>query len=77
MEGLIPHRDHDTGRKYWYRDHPGVPGKQKNILPESLRRIFANKQIVCVEYSDLTDDGERDIFQRVQLGVALTPAGTP
>ncbi|KAG7442581.1 uncharacterized protein BT62DRAFT_935886 [Guyanagaster necrorhizus] len=74
MEGFIPHRDHDTGRKYWYRDHPGVPGRQKTILPESLRRIFANKQIVCVEYSDLTDDGERDIFQRVQLGVALTPA---
>ncbi|PBK95210.1 hypothetical protein ARMGADRAFT_1011083 [Armillaria gallica] len=75
MEGLIPHRDHDTGRKYWYRDHPGVPSsRQKNILPETLRRLFANKQIVCVEYSDLTDDGERDIFQRVQLGMALTAA---
>ncbi|KAK0213380.1 hypothetical protein DFS33DRAFT_121068 [Desarmillaria ectypa] len=74
MEGLIPHRDYDTGRKYWYRDHLGVPSKQKNILPEALRRLFANKQIVCVEYSDLTDDGERDIFQRVQLGVALTAA---
>ncbi|KAK0225296.1 hypothetical protein IW262DRAFT_1456376 [Armillaria fumosa] len=76
MEGLIPHRDHDTGRKYWYRyDHPGVPSsKQKNILPETLRRLFANKQIVCVEYPDLTDDDERDIFQRVQLGMALTAA---
>ncbi|KAK0462412.1 uncharacterized protein EV420DRAFT_1185626 [Desarmillaria tabescens] len=74
MEGLIPHRDHDTARKYWYRDHPGVLRKQKNILPEALRRLFANKQIVCVEYSDLTDEGERDIFQRVQLGVALTAA---
>ncbi|KAK0448536.1 hypothetical protein EV421DRAFT_1782847 [Armillaria borealis] len=75
MDGLVPHRDHDTGRKYWYRDHPGIPSsKQKNILPETLRRLFANKQIVCVEYSDLTDDGERDIFQRVQLGMALTAA---
>ncbi|KAK0194821.1 hypothetical protein F5146DRAFT_1022923 [Armillaria mellea] len=26
------------------------------------------------KYSDLTDDGERDIFQRVQLGMALTAA---
>ncbi|KAK0475462.1 hypothetical protein IW261DRAFT_1494371 [Armillaria novae-zelandiae] len=74
MEGLIPHRDHDTGRKYWYMDHPGVPSKQKNLLPETLRRHFANKQIVCVEYPDLTDDDERDIFQRVQLGMALTAA---
>ncbi|KAK0505384.1 hypothetical protein EDD18DRAFT_1129082 [Armillaria luteobubalina] len=69
MEGLIPRR------KYWYTDHPGVPSsKQKNMLPETLRRLFANKQIVCVEYPDLTDDNERDIFQRVQLGMALTAA---
>lgn len=36
--------------------------------------MFSNKQIVCVEYQDLADEGERDIFQRVQLGMALTPA---
>ena len=54
--------------------------------------MFANKQIVCVEYEELNADQEREIFQvfvmhipwtnadkeflkRVQLGVALTPAG--
>ncbi|KAK0201306.1 hypothetical protein DFS33DRAFT_1358912 [Desarmillaria ectypa] len=75
MEGLIPHQDHETGDKYWYKDNPGAPSKRKkNLLPEYLCRMFANKQIVCVEYQDLANEGERDIFQRVQLGVALTPA---
>ena len=36
--------------------------------------MFANKQIVCVEYQDITESDEREIFQRVQLGMALTPA---
>ncbi|SJL14935.1 uncharacterized protein ARMOST_18411 [Armillaria ostoyae] len=75
MDGLIPHQDHETGDKYWYKDNPGAPGKRKkNLLPEYLCRMFSNKQIVCVEYQDLADEGERDIFQRVQLGMALTPA---
>ncbi|KAG7439442.1 uncharacterized protein BT62DRAFT_1081595 [Guyanagaster necrorhizus] len=65
----------ETGEKYWYKDNPGAPSKrEKNLLPEYLCRLFANKQVVCVEYQDLTDDGERDIFQRVQLGMALTPS---
>lgn len=65
------------------------------MLSRQLIQAFANKQIVCVEYDDLTDDQEREIFQvsilldkslhtsklmpshqRVQLGVALTTAGT-
>jgi len=62
------------------------------ILSEKYRRLFANKQIVCIEYQDLPDTDEREIFQvgsppfgclfkltagsqRVQLGMALTPAG--
>ncbi|KAK0442485.1 uncharacterized protein EV420DRAFT_1578194 [Desarmillaria tabescens] len=75
MEGLIPHQDHETGEKYWYKDNPGAPSKRKkNLLPEYLCRMFSNKQVVCVEYQDLPDEGERDIFQRVQLGMALTPS---
>lgn len=33
------------------------------LLPETYRRLFANKQIVCIEYQDITDDDEREIFQ--------------
>ncbi|KAI0052779.1 hypothetical protein FA95DRAFT_1579796 [Auriscalpium vulgare] len=60
-----------TNKKYWYkREGAGA----KTMLPGPLVASFANKQIVCVEYDYLSDDQEREIFQRVQLGVALTPA---
>lgn len=88
MDGMIYYKDPDTKEKYWYKD---APGKPRQVLPESYQRLFANKQIVCVEYTDLKDDDERDIFQvstprrpiyhpnqllqRVQMGMALTPAG--
>ena len=62
----------------------------KRILPDRLKREFDRKQVVCVEYQDIHDDDEREVFkvrlpflvlnlpkalfQRVQLGMALTPA---
>ncbi|KAL6301876.1 hypothetical protein BKA93DRAFT_919266 [Sparassis latifolia] len=60
-----------TNKKYWYRNGPGP---KRALLPKQYMQTFANKQIVCVEYDGLNDDQEREIFQRVQLGVALTPA---
>ena len=39
------------------------------------RSVFDNKQITCIEYDALSDKQQRDIFQRVQNGVALTAAG--
>ncbi|KAF5313905.1 hypothetical protein D9619_013062 [Psilocybe cf. subviscida] len=75
MDGLIPHKDPFTGEKLWYKDiNTGGRGPKKQLLPEKYRRLFANKQIVCVEYQGITDPDEREIFQRVQLGMALTPA---
>ncbi|KAK7435615.1 hypothetical protein VKT23_019567 [Stygiomarasmius scandens] len=77
MDGLIPHRDPITNEKLWYRTDraaQAVARGKPRLLPERYRRSFANKQIVCVEYQELTDENERDIFQRVQLGMALTPA---
>lgn len=83
-----------TGQKYWFKinDETTIQGRRrpKQLLPSKYRRVFTNKQIVCVEYQDLTPSAERDIFQvsalcvtllfscciqqRVQLGLALTPA---
>ncbi|EIN04175.1 hypothetical protein PUNSTDRAFT_146661 [Punctularia strigosozonata HHB-11173 SS5] len=79
MEGEIPFQDMDSNEKMYYKDTGAAPpGKGKNkvkkLVPEKYRRMFANKQIVCVEYSDLKDEDEREIFKRVQLGLALTPA---
>ncbi|KIJ19316.1 hypothetical protein PAXINDRAFT_166560 [Paxillus involutus ATCC 200175] len=76
MDGLIPHRDPLTGEKYWYKNSAASQSGRSPgmLLPEKYRRLFANKQIVCIEYQDLPDSEEREIFQRVQLGMALTPA---
>ncbi|KXN91873.1 hypothetical protein AN958_11175 [Leucoagaricus sp. SymC.cos] len=76
MSGLIYHHDRATNEKYWYQDSASADSRRKHrtLLPEKYRRLFANKQVVCVEYGDLDDKNEREIFQRVQLGMALTPA---
>uniref|UniRef100_A0A0W0GDG2 GmrSD restriction endonucleases N-terminal domain-containing protein n=1 Tax=Moniliophthora roreri TaxID=221103 RepID=A0A0W0GDG2_MONRR len=75
MDGLIPHKDPHTSQQLWYRDIPGASkGGNKILLPEKYRQIFANKQVVCVEYGEVSPSDERDIFRRVQLGMALTPA---
>ncbi|KAF9007348.1 hypothetical protein BDZ89DRAFT_997208 [Hymenopellis radicata] len=72
MDGLIPHQDPHTGQKLWYK--ADAAGSNRRILPPQYQRLFSNKQVVCVEYTDLIPKDERDIFQRVQMGVALTPA---
>ncbi|KAH7886793.1 hypothetical protein F5I97DRAFT_1927097 [Phlebopus sp. FC_14] len=76
MDGQIPHKDPHTGEKYWYKvNAASQSGRLRGtLLPEKYRRLFANKQIVCIEFQDLADSDEREIFQRVQLGMALTPA---
>ncbi|KAH8995990.1 hypothetical protein EDB92DRAFT_2112744 [Lactarius akahatsu] len=71
MDGLIYHKDEDSKRKYWYKQKAGKPGKQ---LPPKYKRMFSNKQIVCIEYMEITEDDEREIFRRVQLGMALNYA---
>ncbi|EIN04183.1 hypothetical protein PUNSTDRAFT_116641 [Punctularia strigosozonata HHB-11173 SS5] len=60
-----------TGTKRWYKQ---IGRTKRMLLPKQYITKFANKQIVCVEYDGLDGDQEREIFQRVQLGVALTPA---
>lgn len=54
-----------TSEKLWYKDVQSLSGRNRarKLLPEKYRRLFANKQIVCVEYQDITDSDEREIFQ--------------
>ncbi|KAH9987054.1 hypothetical protein BJV77DRAFT_1027262 [Russula vinacea] len=61
----------ESKKKYWYKQKTGKPGKQ---LPAKYKRMFANKQIVCIEYMEISEDDEREIFRRVQLGMALNYA---
>ena len=53
-----------------------VNAKNKPILPEAKRQEFGNKHLLCVEYMDLTQTQEIELFQRVQLGKPLTKAET-
>ena len=56
-----------NGATWWYKDaRQGRKTTRRRILPEKFRKIFARKQIMCVEYSDITEADERDIF-RVSL----------
>ncbi|KAH7886787.1 hypothetical protein F5I97DRAFT_1050037 [Phlebopus sp. FC_14] len=71
LDGQV-HKDSFTNEKLWFK--PNITSPRRKLLPQYLRTQFLNKQVVCVEYTDLNDDQEREIFQRVQLGVALTPA---
>lgn len=71
IEGTIPFIGADKV-KYWYRS-PG-PGRSGKLLPDNLKRRFDMMQLTTVEYDDIDDEVQRDIFQRVQLGVALSSA---
>lgn len=63
---LIESHSRITGEKLWFKVDPSETPKnalKRKILPEKYRTMFSNKQVVCVEYTDLTDADERDIFQ--------------
>ncbi|KAH8105329.1 hypothetical protein BXZ70DRAFT_1004839 [Cristinia sonorae] len=71
LQGQIPYKDPYSNEKLWFSLPADSRGK---LLPEKYRKLFRNKQIVCIEYENLRPDNEREIFQRVQLGMALTKA---
>ncbi|KAF8585948.1 hypothetical protein K439DRAFT_1659991 [Ramaria rubella] len=66
-------RDPVTKKKYWYT-RSDSHSKSRLELPEPYKKQFRKKQITCVEYTGLVPGTERDIFQRVQLGMSLTAA---
>ena len=57
-ELTMDHRD--SKKKYWYKQKAGKVGKQ---LPPKYKRMFSNKQIVCIEYMEITQADEREIFR--------------
>ena len=32
-------------------------------MPEKYRKVFANKQIVCVEFREIMEEDEHEVFQ--------------
>ncbi|KAJ7904596.1 hypothetical protein B0H14DRAFT_2327946, partial [Mycena olivaceomarginata] len=72
LDGQLPYVQ--SKKQHWYYTCPESTRKQKLQLPDEDKRRFDTKTITCVEYVDLTPTMEREIFQRVQLGMALTTA---
>ncbi|THH32294.1 hypothetical protein EUX98_g1899 [Antrodiella citrinella] len=68
--GLIPYKDPRT-HKQWYWTQTD---RHRNVVPDEWKRKFESKKISCTEYTELSPVYERDVFQRVQLGVPLQPA---
>lgn len=69
-DGKIPFKS-SSGHKFWYTAH-GVRGGQ--TLSPALKRKFDNISLQVVEYPSPTKEEQRDIFQRVQLGMPLSSA---
>ncbi|KAG8892891.1 hypothetical protein FRC00_011354 [Tulasnella sp. 408] len=59
QNGGIELEPDDDKKKHWFK--PGT-GK-RNLLPDWLISSFKQKQLVCVEYFDLDEMWEREIFQ--------------
>ncbi|KAF5346616.1 hypothetical protein D9757_014948 [Collybiopsis confluens] len=74
LDGLIPLKHPDTGKPWWFKINDDSGSKSRNLLPERIRTTFVNRQIRCTEYEDLDEEDEREIFRRVQLGMALSSA---
>ncbi|THV08474.1 hypothetical protein K435DRAFT_959037 [Dendrothele bispora CBS 962.96] len=73
LDGQLAYKN-GSGQSWWYTIPEGSRSSKRNEVPKKWKKIFEEKQITCVEYSDLRAGQERDIFQRVQLGVPLTVA---
>ncbi|KAH9953921.1 hypothetical protein BGW80DRAFT_1191479 [Lactifluus volemus] len=67
------HRCPKTKKLWWYTTSTATRASRAEI-PESEKRVFSQKLITCIEYHHLTGAAEREVFQRVQLGVSLTSA---
>ncbi|CAE6444777.1 unnamed protein product [Rhizoctonia solani] len=70
MDGYIPLK---VGGKSWFYQRRGNQPSKK-VIPDGWKKQFASKQLIVVEFVELSEATERDIFQRVQLGMALNEA---
>ncbi|PPQ95752.1 hypothetical protein CVT26_015878 [Gymnopilus dilepis] len=72
MDGSIPHIDTRSKKKYWFRSSPKET--DKDVIPPEVMEEFQSKKIRVVEYHGIAPGMEREVFQRVQLGMPLTAA---
>ncbi|KAF9446940.1 hypothetical protein P691DRAFT_672497 [Macrolepiota fuliginosa MF-IS2] len=73
FDGQVGDKDPVTKRLFWYTISETSRGV-RNEIPDKYKQEFAAKSITCVEYHGIDPSQEREIFQRVQLGMTLTAA---
>lgn len=73
FDGQIPHRNNRNKKSFWFTTSESTKAS-KTELPDAYKEIFKKKEITVVEYHGLESGYEREIFQRVQLGMTLTAA---
>jgi len=70
MDGKIPFVSPNTKDKYWYTLFGNRrSGKQ---LPDTLKRRFEQISIQVVEYDNIKDEQQRDIFREFEFLIAWT-----
>ncbi|KAF9534247.1 hypothetical protein CPB83DRAFT_843925 [Crepidotus variabilis] len=70
IDGLIPYQDPKTKTKFWYTTSETHKGT-RHLIPPNYREYFSTRTITISEYDKITPLQEREVFQRVQLGVSL------
>ncbi|KAJ6598980.1 hypothetical protein DFH09DRAFT_1303546 [Mycena vulgaris] len=72
LDGQLPYIK--SKKEHYYFTSPESTKSQRLQIPDHEKEAFVQIKITCVEYSELTPELEREIFQRVQLGMPLTTA---
>ncbi|KAH9034821.1 hypothetical protein EDB85DRAFT_1863556 [Lactarius pseudohatsudake] len=73
LDGHVRLQHSSAPNLWWYQVPAAYRGKRNEISPEGKKK-FEEKRITCVEYRALTPTSEREVFQRVQLGMSLSAA---
>jgi hypothetical protein len=61
---LLKSGSSDTKTKLWMKAETGqATKKRRKLLPSNYVRIFERRQLLCMEFTKLTSQQEREIFQ--------------
>lgn len=74
FDGEIAYVDKQKNKWYYTEDYVSKLRKNVRLLSEEARMFIENVMVVNVEFESITEEQEEDMFQRVQLGMPLTPA---
>ncbi|KAL1658457.1 hypothetical protein EV715DRAFT_187433, partial [Schizophyllum commune] len=70
MQGFIYCEYSRISPKLWYKNCD--KNASKRLLPAKVRKEFDRTQLTCMEYDEVDEVDQHEIFRRVQLGMALT-----